>query len=320
MIKIVTLFTSVIIIIGLSACAPSHLSTPLSLSETTKSKVQSNPNKQSSVRIFEQDDSDYTITTRSIKASFESIGLSIVSENNLKKVFSTHFEALDYKAYYLSFFMNHNLSYKLIQKYPKFGLLTPLSMSMWVDKNSYIHIATLTLSSMAKIADIPEDDKDLLAYSDLIDRALYATMPKGEFKELPDAPNGANKLFIKEYKSVLKESVPAFESELEAEVNISGFFIPYYLDLKESLFVRHDYEEYDYFHSYSICDLNALYKEAKLYPQMGAWSPCSFYIYKPKESEDVVMGYVPISVFTTKAKSLSKSQGILDTTLIEILK
>ena len=33
-------------------------------------------------------------------------------------------------------------------------------MSMWVDKNSYIHIATLSLSSMAKIADIPEDDKD----------------------------------------------------------------------------------------------------------------------------------------------------------------
>jgi len=305
---------------SLTACSPIHLTTPLSSSQTTKNRVHAKSNAKSSIRIIEQDDSDYRVTTRSIKASFESIGLSVVSENDLNKMFLTHFNALEYKVYYLSYFMNHNLSYKLIQKYPKFGLLTPLSMSIWVDKNNHIHIATLSLSSMAKIADIPTDDKDLLAYSALIDKALYTAIPEGKFKELPDAPNDAHKLFIKGYKSVLKESVPAFESELESEVDISGFFIPYYLDLRESLFVRHDYEEYDYFHSYSICDLDALYKEAKLYPEMGAWSPCSFYIYKQKESKKVVMGYLPVGMFTTKAKALKRSQGILDNTLVEILK
>ena len=318
MINIAMIFAGVIII-SLTACTPSHLSTPLSLSKTSKDKVPTNPNKQSSIRIYVQDDSDYAITTRSIKASFESIGLSIVSENNLNEEFSTHFEALDYKAYYLSFFMNHNLSYKLIRKYPKFGLLTPLSMSIWVDKNNNMHIATLSLSSMAKIADIPKDDKDLLAYSHLINKALYTTMPKGEFKELPDAQNDSHKLFIKEYKSVLKETVPVVESELESELDIAGFFIPHYIDLKESLFVRHDYDKYDYFHSYSICDLSALYNEAKQNPQMGAWSPCSFYIYKSKKSQNVVMGYVPVSMFTSKSKALTKSQGILDNTLTQIL-
>ena len=309
-----------VIIIGLSACSPSHLSTPDSLTKTNKKNFPTNPNKQSSVRIFFQDDSDYSITTDSIKNSFESIGLSIVSENNLKKLFSTHFKKVDYKVYYLSLFLNHNLSYKLIKKYPRFGLLTPLSMSIWVDKNNNnINIATLTLSSMAKIANIPKDDKDLLAYSQLIDKALYTTMPNGEYKELPDAYNDSSKPFIKEYKSNLKESVPAFESELESELDMLGYFIPYYLDIQASLFMRHDYEKYDYFHSYSICELTSLYTEAKLYPQMGAWSPCSFYIYKEKESQNVVMGYLPIGMFSSQSKRVTKTQGVLGNTLVQIL-
>lgn len=311
---------AILIIISLSACAPSPLTSPLSFSKAGKKNIPSSPNKESSIRIFMQDDSDYAITIDSIKSSFESIGLSVVSENNLNKLFSTHFKKLDYKIYYLSFFMNHSLSYKLLQKYPKFGLLTPLSMSIWVDKNNNMNIATLSLSSMRKIAGIPKNDKDLIAYSQLIDKALYTAMPDGEFKELPSAYNESHKLYTKEYTSILKDSFPAFESELESELDLAGYSIPYFLDIQENLFVRHDYEKYDYFHSYSICELNSLYKEAKLHPQMGAWSPCSFYIYKSKENKNVVMGYIPVSMFNKKSKALTKSQGILENTLTQILK
>ncbi|WP_304545965.1 hypothetical protein [Sulfurimonas microaerophilic] len=320
MTKYTLIFTALITIL-LSGCS-NHNAKP-----TNAKAIQD-------VQVFVADNSDEKITPTTIEEGFISVGMDVPGNNNMNKPFSQRFGNTHYKVYNLAMYQDPKSSLKLVKKYPKFGALIPLTMSIWSDGKT-MNISTLTLDGMARATGISVDDPDLVAYSKKIHAALKAAMPNGSFKKLNYnvAPrdqtlatdfvfdidlDGANPIDWKEDT----------ESEYEAEMEPLGFLFPNFTNLQEELFDDADYHKYDFYDTYSICKFDVIYPVSKLHPEAGAWAPCSFYFYKIKGENKVHMGWLSVENWITSLdiqdkesiEPLREAQGMIEDILNDMLK
>jgi len=260
------------------------------------------------VQVFTSANNDRQITTQSIEETFDGIGLSVAGNNDMNKPFNLRFKKTYYKTYNLAMFMSNDLTFNLIKKYPQFGALTPLTMSIWEDKDGNMNVSTLTINGMARATKIPVNDPDLVAYGLLIKKALITAMPNGHFKELAYLPshngkalqvNFSTKVELDEDVS-MEDYIEDFEAEFEGELEPSGFLLPNYTNVQEEIFDDKGYTGvYDFFHTYSICKFEVIFPVSKLHPEAGAWAPCSFYLYKKKDENVMRMGFLSVENWIT---------------------
>jgi len=258
------------------------------------------------VQIFTADNSDGKISAKSIDEAFGKSGLVIDGNNDMNKPFTLRFKNTYYKTYNLAMFRNKELSLKLLKKYPTFGLLTPLTMSIWSDKNT-MNISTLTLAGLSRAGEIPIDDPDLVAYSKSIEKALKTAMPKGHFKKINHKIQFPNKSFRTTFSvdldiekdTDMEELKEDFEAEFEGEMEPIGFLMPGYLNLLEETFEPAGYDEYDFYDTYSICKFDVIYPVSKDTPEAGAYAPCTFYLYKKKGEDKMHMGWLGVDNWIT---------------------
>jgi len=201
------------------------------------------PKKIQDVQVFTSANADGKITGKSIEAAFEANALSVLGNNDMNKPFKARFGKVHYKIYNLAMYVNNDLSFKLIKKYPKFGALTPLTMSIWEDKNASMNISTLTLNGMARAIGIPVTDPDLIAYAELIHKALKAAMPNGTFKERKYRVEFPNKTLATNFEMKVdydgedpSDFIDDFEAEFEGEMEPLGFLLPNYMNIQEEIF------------------------------------------------------------------------------------
>ncbi len=311
------------LIISLLGCTQIQPSLKTTISNTTQD-----------VQVFTSKNNDGKINAESIETAFESVGLSILGNNDMNKPFQARFGKTHYKHYNLAMYMNNELNYKLIKKYPQFGALTPLTMSIYTTDNS-INIATLTRNGIARATQIPVTDPDLIAYTELIKKALKTALPNGKFKNLPfSTVNDKNQSYQVDFVmdaylengSSWDDYIEDFEAEFEAEMEPYGFLFPNFLNIQEDLFDLNDYFKYDFYHTYSICKFDVIFPVSKLHPEAGAWAPCSFYIYKLKNENKMHMGFLGVENWITtldikdeeSIKPLTKAQEIIKKILQEL--
>jgi uncharacterized protein (DUF302 family) len=298
------------------------------------SVVPTEPKKPQDVQVFTTANKDKSVSTKTIEDAFETTGLSVAGNNNMNKPFQARFGKVHYKVYNLAMFVNNDLTFKLIKKYPKFGALTPLTMSIWEDKDGSMNISTLTANGMARAASIPVNDPDLSAYAVLIKTALKRAMPKGYFKDLHHTVAFPNKSFAIDMTMnvnledgvTVSDFIDDFEAEFEGELEPLGFLLPNYINVQEDIFDDHNYNEYDFFHTYSICKFDVIFPVSKLHPEAGAWAPCSFYLYKKKGENKMHMGFLGVDNWLTSLnitdkksiKPLKEAQGMIVNILKEM--
>ncbi|WP_321777197.1 hypothetical protein [Sulfurimonas sp.] len=259
-----------------------------------------------SVQVFTSNNADGKITAKSIDEAFGKSGLIIDGNNDMNKPFKLRFKNTYYKTYNLAMFRNKEVTLKLLKKYPTFGLLTPLTMSIWSDKGT-MNISTLTLAGIARAGEIPIDDPDLVAYSKSIEKALRAAMPKGHFKKLNHIVQFPKKSFQTRYTMELEidadtdieELKEDFEAEFEGEMEPIGFLMPGYLNLVDEAFEPNGYDAYDFYDTYSVCKFDVIYPVSKLHPEAGAYAPCAFYLYKKKGENKMHMGWLGVDNWIT---------------------
>lgn len=279
------------------------------------------------VQIYTTANKDKKVTTKSIETAFESVGLSVAGNNDMNNPFSKRFGKLYYKVYNLAIFSNSELTFKLIKKYPEFGALTPLTMSIWQEKDGSMNISTLTFNGMARASQIPSTDTDLRAYAALVHKALRKAMPNGHFKKLYFKPSHNGKPLQVNFTATvdldedtsIDDYIDDFETEFEGEMEPLGFLFPNYMNLQEDIFDDYGYHAYDFYHTYSICKFDVIYPVSKYHPEAGAWAPCSFYLYKKKGENKIHMGFLGVQNWIStldikdqsSIKALQKAQGMI---------
>jgi uncharacterized protein (DUF302 family) len=316
--KIYTILLSAIVALGFSACAGN---TP-SVAEQ---------NKGQNVQIMTSDNSDGKITPASIDEAFTSVGLVMAGNNDMNKPFSLRFHNTYYKTYNLAMYYDSALTLKLIKKYPQFGALTPLTMSIWSD-GSTMNISTLSIEGMARTGEIPLNDPDLVAYAALIQKALHTAMPNGHFKALNYTVKFPDKSLKTKFEADVEETDDIdsfkedFEAEFEGEMEPLGFLMPNYINMKEELFDDETNDQYDFYDTYSICKFDVIYPVSRLHPEAGAFAPCSMYIYKKKGEDKMHMGWLNVDNWITtldiedeeSIKPLREAQGMIEKIMTEL--
>jgi len=282
--------------------------------------------------VFTTNNKDAKVTTKTIEDAFESVGLSVPGNNDMNKPFKTRFGKIHYRVYNLAMYVNNDITYKIIRKYPKFGALTPLTMSIWEDKDGSINISTLTINGMSRATGVPSNNPALIEYATLVKTALKKAMPNGHFKDLNYTVKFPNKSFAIDMTAEVDTDVPVddfiedFEAEFEGELEPLGFLMPNYTNVQEEIFDDHNFNEYDFFHTYSICKFDVIYPASKLHPEAGAWAPCSFYLYKKKDEKIMHMGFLGVDNWITtlditdqeSIKPLKEAEGMIVNILKEM--
>ncbi len=251
------------------------------------------------IRVFTAANKQGKITGKTIEQAFERTGFLIDGNNDMNKPFAARFGKTYYDVYRLATVHDPDLTAKLVKVNPSIALLTPLSMSIWQDKNGQMNISSLSLRGMSRITQIPLTNKDLIALSKKMTKALKTALPGGHFKKLhyasvadinkPLSVSLQTKVELEEDAS-LDDWKDDFESEFEGEMEPVGFLFPGFIDLNDELTER-GIETYDFFDTYSVCKLDVIYPVHQTHPEVGAFAPCTFYLFKKKGSDLVRMGF-----------------------------
>lgn len=319
--KIYSALIATFVVLTMAACG-------VTAAEPAVAKV---PAKPQNVQVFTADNKDGKITPQVISNTMHELGLVTAGNNDMNKPFMSRFNKTHYKTYNLAMFQNDALTLALIKKYPNFGALAPLTMSIWSEGDT-MNVSTLTLTGMSRASGIPATDPDLIAYAALITKGLKAAMPNGAFKFLDHDIKFPNKTFAITFEmdvpedADLEEFKEDFESEFEGEMEPIGFLMPNYSNLQEELFEPAEYDEYDFYSTYSICKFDVIFPVSKLHPEAGAYAPCSMYFYKKKSEDKMVIGYLGVDNWITtldisdeeSTKPLYEAQGMINNILKEM--
>ena len=262
--------------------------------DTTSKKVE----LREDIRIFAVENKDGKITAKTIEKAFKDSGFEIVGNNDMNGAFEKRFGGgKDFKMYRLMFVHNKKYGAKLIKDYPEFGLLAPLSTSVYSKDGKTINISSLSLTGMSRVSGVPETNKHLIELSEQMHKALKSALPNGEFKELsykkirPDGELVTRFAFnLKNEEGDIEEAKESYQETMESEIESLGFivagFYPVLDDLEEN-----GIEDYEFYDSYSICKLEVIYPVHKVHPEVGAFAPCTMYMYKKKGDKLTRMGY-----------------------------
>lgn len=268
------------------------------------------------ILIFEADNTDGKIDKDTIEKAFEDAGLTIDADNDMNRPFQARFGSTHYKTYRLMTVHSADIVAKLATEYPNIGLLTPLSMSIWSDDaKKSIKISSLSLRGMSRVTQIPMDNKALIAYAALMTKALENALPGGESQLLPhhkvaDMNASLATIFTTEFEldeeMTLEDAKDDFQSEFEGEMEPVGFLFPGFVSVNDELEER-DIESFDFFDTYSICKLDVIYPVSKSHPEVGAYAPCTFFMYKKKDQAEVHMGFPSVQNWVTSADITDKT-------------
>lgn len=265
---------------------------------TPKVKTAQKEQLQEDIRIFAVDNSQGKITAKSIEKAFKANGFTIVGNNDMNKAFEKRFEGggKDFNTYRLMFVHNPEISSKLVKDYPEMGLLAPLSTSVYSKDGKTINISSLSLTGMSRISGVPETNTDLIALYDSMTKALKEALPNGEFQKLsykkirPDGELVTRFAFVLKNKGNIEEAKESYQETMEGEIESAGFIVAGFYPVNEDL-VENGIKDYDFYDSYSICKLEVIYPVHKVHPEVGAFAPCTMYMYKKKGEKFTRMGY-----------------------------
>ena len=248
------------------------------------------------VQVFSQKNADGKITPKTIEAEFKKLGFYISDNRDMNKPFMIQFKNTDFKVYNLFTLYHIDSVHNLAKKYPKIGLFTPMSMSIYTRKgDDSINISSLTLDTMSRISGIPASNPDLQKIGSLVKEALKLALPNGKFKTFDyKSSSTAKELITKMHVEVDPED---WEDETEGMIEMieggleeKGFVQAGFTDINYD-FKKMGDNYFDMFVSESICKLPVIYAVAKTRPEAGAFAPCSISIYKRKGENIMYVEY-----------------------------
>jgi uncharacterized protein (DUF302 family) len=244
------------------------------------------------IRIFQADNSDGKITPDTIQKAFEKAGFYMAANNSMNFPFKRDFNNTYYDVYNLAAFYSVDVVKDFLKDHPTIGLFAPMTMSIYTKKgDKTISIATLNPKRMATITGIPADHPGWKKLDDMIHKALKEAMPNGKF-----IPYTAKQIDVEGALTVeatmtmegddWEDGYEDLQNNFESALTSGGFQMPAFNELSEEV----EDSGYDFYVVYSVCKIPVAYTISKNHPEMGAYAPCSMYIYKKEGDKTVHFG------------------------------
>ena len=261
--------------------------------EVETKKVETNQVTSSDIEIITSDNNEGKITTKSIEEAFVKAGFVVSANRDMNGPFKMQFKDSSFDTYNLFTFYKADAVLELAKKYPNVGLFAPMSMSIYTKKGEKsISVSSLTVAAMAKIMKAPNDDATLLALRKSVKDTLQLALPNGKF-ESPTytilEPKGelVSNFTMEMDSEEWADELDDLKMEFKGELATNGFVIAGFNSFGDAL----KEANYDFYDVYSICKLPVIYTIAKSRPEAGAFAPCSLYLNKKKNDNNMYIGF-----------------------------
>ena len=270
------------------------------------------------IQVFTADNNNGKITPETIEEAFKKVGFYISANRDMNGPFKKQFKETTFDVYNLFTFFSKEANLELVKTYPQMGLFAPMSMSIYTKKGEKtISVASLTPEAMAKIMDMPADNKVLAKVGKMVKEALKLALPGGTFETLPYTVQKPTGPLVSSYHTELDEedldtAKEDFQMEFEGELASNGFVMAGFNALGDD-FEKKNFNEYDFYDVYSICKLPVIYTVAKVHPEAGAFAPCSLIMYKKKNEKEMHLAFP--SVYNWISSMDIKDKASLDVLL-----
>jgi uncharacterized protein (DUF302 family) len=248
------------------------------------------------IQVFSSNNKDSQITTKTIEEAFKKAGFFISANRNMNIPFVKQFKESEFQTYNLFTFYKKDTVLELAKKYPNIGLFAPMSMSIYSRKgSSNISVSMLSAKAMQKIMGIKGEEKILIAFKKLVIDTLHNAMPNGKFEKLPytlQKPKGelVTNFIMEMDKDEWEDELEDFKMGFEGDLATNGFIIAGQNNLGDD-FDDANYNGYDIYEVYSICKLPVIYTIAQTHPEAGAFAPCSLYLEKKKDENNMHIAF-----------------------------
>lgn len=298
--------------------------------EVSAPVVQKEQKTREDLRIFSSNNSDGKITVKSIEQAFEANGFTITGNNNMNASFEKRFGGgKDFKMYRLMFIYNPKITAKILKDYPEFGLLAPLSTSVYSKDGKTIRLSSLSLTGMSRVSGVPETNLDLIELYENMTKSLQQAFPNGKAENLNYKFTRPGGEVVTKFAFVLDnetgdiiDAKESYQETMEGEIESAGFVVAGYTSIMDDL-EKNGVDNYEFYDGYSICKLEVIYPVHKLHPEVGAFAPCTMYMYKKKGEKFTRMGYPSVynwvlstNIYDDEAlEPLIDAQNLLESTI-----
>ena len=248
------------------------------------------------VRVYTADNKDGKITPKTIQAAFEKAGFIVEANNDMNSPFKRDFKNTNHDVYNLMVLWHKDTALALGEKYPNFGLFTPMSMSIYTPKGAKtISVSSLSAAGISNVTGIPVDEKALVDLDKKIEDVFKIALPNGKFDTMPYKMKETKEPLVvsvdfdqkgDDWEEVQEEFDMAFDGKLAP----NGFVSPAFVDLNYD-FEDNDKEWYNFYGAYSICSIPVIYTVSKLHPEAGALAPCTMFFYQKKGEKQMHIGF-----------------------------
>ena len=249
------------------------------------------------VTILTAPNADGKITPKTIEATFEKAGFFINDNRDMLPPFIKNFKTVDYDVYNLFTIFKKDSVLALAKKYPTIGLFSPMSMSIYTKKGTKtISVSSLSVPAMAEIMGMPADDADLVAYGKLVQETLKKALPNAKVETVayemtkPAGELVSHATLTMDEGADWEEVKDDFEMEFEGELPGNDFIMAGFNDLNYD-FEEANFEGFNFYDVYSICNIAVIYTVSKEHPEAGAFAPCSLYMYNKKDTNTIEMAF-----------------------------
>jgi len=271
----------------------------------------------SDIRLLTSDNKEGKITPKTIEEAFKKAGFFISANRDMNGPFKKQFKESGFETYNLFTFYKKDVVLELAKKYPNIGLFAPMSMSIYTKKGEKtISVSSLSAEAMQKIMKIPTDEKLLTDLRALVEKTLSEAMPNAKEEKLSytiQKPIGdlVTTFTMEMDKDEWEDELDEFKMGFEGDIVTNGFVIAGQNNLGDD-FEEAKYEGFDFYEVYSICKLPVIFTIAKTHPEAGAFAPCSLYLEKKVEQNNMNIGFPSVYNWIS-------SMGLEDKKDIEVL-
>jgi uncharacterized protein (DUF302 family) len=291
-------------------------------------------NAAQDIRVFTGDNKGGKITPATVEKAFKDAGFYITGNNDMNRAFESKFKKHTHDVYNLMTLHKKDIVNKLAKKYPSIALFTPLSMSIYTKKGEKtISVSSMSAEGIAKIAGIPADNSDLVAYMKDVEDVLKKAIPDGKFEKLNFKIAKPEGDLVKKFtmtmdvkESEIEDELESVQEELEAGLETAGFVVAGFNKLGDD-YAEAGNKAYDFYDAYSICKVSVIFEVSKTHPEAGAFAPCTFSMYKKKGDKTVHFAYPSVynwisSIDVTDKASkdvLLKAQDAMNAAVNEVI-
>ena len=264
---------------------------------------------QGDMHLFSVPNKSGAVTPKKIEQVLNKSGFVVDLNSEMNSKFLKQFKKTKFKVFTLMTFHHAKYASELITKYPQSGILTPMGLGIYQDKDEdTLHVSILSAQAQAKILGIKETkilksiEKDLL-------KALKKALPNAKMHESKESAHESHELMTT-YELDL-DGEDADDAKDELTMNLEGAFQPFGFVIagtQDVTFLDEDKiaEMYDFYDTYSICKLKVIYTVALTNPDASAFAPCTTMLYKKKSEDKIVIGFPSVYNWISSVNIVSK--------------